>query len=1326
MNELETRRPQKLIWYLVPTVTLCLQQHDVIVTNLPAVKSRTLTGLDKVDKWTEQAIWDAILKDMQVVVSTHAVLEDAVRHGFVRMSQLGLLIFDEAHHCMRRHPANRIMQDFYHPTLATLGPEAVPRILGLTASPVVRTSSKELSIIEANLNAICRTPRAHRPELLSHTHRPHLQQIWYTPINIDDPTVGTKTLRALVHAWETIDLEDDPYVKKLRRSAFDGKALQKTLLTRKTYCNGQLKKFIERSCHIYQELGGWAVDYFIHASVGQLRAQLDNSSMMLGWDPEEKAYLVDFFSTVPSIQCQPPRRHEDFFPSPKLEALISFLTAAEDPHFSGLVFAKQRATVSVLTTLLSVHPLTKERFRSAAFVGWSGGGENRKDFIGELLSMQMQRDTLSEFRSGQKNLIVATDVLEEGIDISACSMVICYDKPSNLKSFVQRRGRARHKESTFAIMFSTEDELCDLKKWQVLEQAMIEAYQDDERKRCEALESNAEAVDERFEVDSTGAVLTADTAVAHLYHFCSTLPKQPYADNRPEISFESDGTGRQKGIIKLPNCVHPDVRRTQGTKWWNTERAATKEAAFQAYKRLYEFGLVNDNLLPLTRKPELRLTEFGDLPSMIEAADQYDPWTDWAYSWSSPDIHQSRILVQLNGSLDYQLSMTLTGPTVLPPLDTMTLFWDSENIFTLTFDVARKVPLVPENAIRQMRDITALYLQAPSSRQLRAERDYVVLFGPDLPHSELGAWLLKNNGHDTALEVYSRETSPPIMGIVRDRTRYNEPLLFKKWVVTDDGDISMLEMECDSLPRRRNLLHRQTLAPAQYVIDEGISGPAAKVRIVPATACTIDRLPFSDTIFGLFISVILDRLEATLIATRLCETILQDVQFSSTNHVITAISAPSAQGLTNYQRYEFFGDAVLKLTVACQLFVQHPTWHEGYLSERRDEIVQNQRLARAALELGLDSFIITKMFTPRKWSAPLISEKAIEMPAKRAMSTKVLADVVESLIGAAYVDGGYEKAHTCIRRLLPEIEIAPMTAPSTPATSSHVMNETLKEHIGYTFVNESLLVEALTHPSCQSDPSTQSYQRLEFLGDAVLDMVVVHAMAHHPAEYPQGEMTLIKHALTNANLLAFFCMEFVVAQDQADVDATPDGKFTIQSGQRLIELWRFMRSEALDMNNARANVLRRHRLLRDEVIHALHHGAHYPWQALSQLNADKFFSDIVESILGAIFVDSGGNLDVSTMFVERIGLLSYFRRILSDGVNVTHPRNTAQRLSKGDAQFTVKRIVDGSGSASYTCLVKMKDSDLVVVEGCLSSEEAEVKAANATIGILKANAPNLA
>jgi dsRNA-specific ribonuclease len=63
----------------------------------------------------------------------------------------------------------------------------------------------------------------------------------------------------------------------------------------------------------------------------------------------------------------------------------------------------------------------------------------------------------------------------------------------------------------------------------------------------------------------------------------------------------------------------------------------------------------------------------------------------------------------------------------------------------------------------------------------------------------------------------------------------------------------------------------------------------------------------------------------------------------------------------------------LKFVVSSQLFVDYKNWHEGYLSECRASLVSNTRLARAALDAGLDAFILTKPFTTRKWVPLLIS-----------------------------------------------------------------------------------------------------------------------------------------------------------------------------------------------------------------------------------------------------------------------------------------------------------------------------------------------------------------
>jgi ERCC4-related helicase len=83
------------VWFLAPTVALCEQQYRYIQSRLPDISPLVLTGSSNLDYWSEQGIWDAALHNHRVIISTHAVLLDALRHGFVRLASLALLVFDE-------------------------------------------------------------------------------------------------------------------------------------------------------------------------------------------------------------------------------------------------------------------------------------------------------------------------------------------------------------------------------------------------------------------------------------------------------------------------------------------------------------------------------------------------------------------------------------------------------------------------------------------------------------------------------------------------------------------------------------------------------------------------------------------------------------------------------------------------------------------------------------------------------------------------------------------------------------------------------------------------------------------------------------------------------------------------------------------------------------------------------------------------------------------------------------------------------------------------------------------------------------------------------
>ncbi|MFH1643387.1 MAG: ribonuclease III [Patescibacteria group bacterium] len=99
--------------------------------------------------------------------------------------------------------------------------------------------------------------------------------------------------------------------------------------------------------------------------------------------------------------------------------------------------------------------------------------------------------------------------------------------------------------------------------------------------------------------------------------------------------------------------------------------------------------------------------------------------------------------------------------------------------------------------------------------------------------------------------------------------------------------------------------------------------------------------------------------------------------------------------LNHYERLEFLGDAVLELIVTEYLFERYPDKPEGELTNWRASLVNAKQLAEAAEDLNLNDFLL------------LSRGETKEIGKARKY---ILGDVVESLIGAIYLDQGYEES----------------------------------------------------------------------------------------------------------------------------------------------------------------------------------------------------------------------------------------------------------------------------------------------------------------------------
>jgi endoribonuclease Dicer len=398
--------------------------------------------------------------------------------------------------------------------------------LGLTVFEIV------IRNLESNLDCTIRAPRIHRQELASFVHRPRFRHVLYTPPDLLNPPYS-RNLTALDSVMATLDIEDDPYVKSLRkqlknlapgaeRTRLDQK-LSMTILKNNSYTHKGLADFARAASEICEDVGPWAADWYIEKVLQQAKAAAGpHQNLLNAWKGKEKAYLLGLLNQVDISPVSYDPQDIVMGTSAKVQALVDCLNAekadaeSHDEAYSGIIFVTRRDTVLALAEVIAHHPRTADHFDVGCLLGASESAY-RQTFldITRKLSPKSHEDTLEDFRLGEKNLIVSTSVAEEGIDIQACGSVIRWNIPANMVSWAQSRGRARRKRSTFIVMFEEggahEKEVL---RWEALEQEMVDLYNNDARPVNEPISHMAQLFDNEdeddenieFRVESTGWV----------------------------------------------------------------------------------------------------------------------------------------------------------------------------------------------------------------------------------------------------------------------------------------------------------------------------------------------------------------------------------------------------------------------------------------------------------------------------------------------------------------------------------------------------------------------------------------------------------------------------------------------------------------------------------------------------------------------------------------------------------------------------------------------------------------------------------------------------
>ncbi|KAJ6793943.1 endoribonuclease Dicer-like protein 3a [Iris pallida] len=337
-----------------------------------------------------------------------------------------------------------------------------------------------------------------------------------------------------------------------------------------------------------------------------------------------------------------------------------------------------------------------------------------------------------------------------------------------------------------------------------------------------------------------------------------------------------------------------------------------------------------------------------------------------------------------------------------------------------------------------------------------------------------------------------------------------------------------------------------------HEVGESMKKPRNDVNMPPELLAHID-VPL-DVLKSLYLlPSLMHRMESLMLASQLRKEIAFHPADSciSTSLILEAITTLRCCEDFCLERLELLGDSVLKYAVSCHLYLKFPEKHEGQLSSRRSRTVSNATLHKLGINRNVQGYIRDAPFDPRRWVAPgqlsnrpapckcgvdssklpcktieITEDKSIVIgkacdEGHRWICSKTISDCVEALIGAYYVGGGLTAALAVLKWLGIDIELESEMVGKAMTTSVSFWScvprsddmEILEKKLRYEFAIKGLLLEAITHAS--EIGTSYCYQRLEFLGDAVLDLLITwHLFQTHTTIDP-GVLTDLRSASVN-------------------------------------------------------------------------------------------------------------------------------------------------------------------------------------------------------------------
>ena len=422
--------------FVAPTKPLVAQQVDACynIAGIPRSETTLLTGdippALRVDEWETK----------RVFFMTPQTLLNDLSHGYADPKSIVLLVVDEAHRAVGEYAYAKVTKLIRRFSTSI-------RVLALTATPGSKVETVQEVIDNLGISH-CEIRTEDSLDIRQYVHQRNVDPVVLDPsdemILISD--LFTRALKPLV---DKLSSQNIWYGRNpMALTAYGLMQAQKEWFATRGRDANQGIQFMMRAifsvltsiAHSIKLLNFHGIKPF-YDNLVDIRSQQEERGDKGSKYKRQLVQDSNFQEMMDRISAW--LKMDSFVGHPKLTALADcvlnhFMDQGAQPTTRAIVFSEYRDSAEEIVRTLNIH---KPLIKASVFVGQADGKR------GEGMKQAQQIETIERFKRGEFNVLVATSIGEEGLDIGQVDLIVCYDASASPIRMLQRMGRTGRKRA---------------------------------------------------------------------------------------------------------------------------------------------------------------------------------------------------------------------------------------------------------------------------------------------------------------------------------------------------------------------------------------------------------------------------------------------------------------------------------------------------------------------------------------------------------------------------------------------------------------------------------------------------------------------------------------------------------------------------------------------------------------------------------------------------------------------------------------------------------------------------------------------------------------